>query len=197
MKAMTMKTMLKSLLATIAIGLTAGSSLADDPPKDLNKAVPTLMQELAKYQDAEAVIKKNLENFDTLDFDVYTNQKWDRLHESHANDIVVHYPNGSTTKGLDAHIAALKPMFVVAPDTRINSHPVRFGSGEWTGVIGVLEGTFTKPMPLGNDKGAEPTGKAFRLLMATIGRWNKDCVMVEEYLFWDNLDFMKQIGLAK
>jgi len=26
--------------------------------------------------------------FDILDFDVFSNQKWDRLHESHADDIV-------------------------------------------------------------------------------------------------------------
>ena len=32
--------------------------------------------------------------------------------------------------------------------------------------------------------------------MATVGHW-KDGVMDEEYLFWDNGEFMKQIGLAK
>jgi hypothetical protein len=31
--------------------------------------------------------------------------------------------------------------------------------------------------------------------MCTIGRW-KQGVMEEEYLFWDNDAFMKQIGLA-
>jgi len=30
--------------------------------------------------------------------------------------------------------------------------------------------------------------------MATIGQW-KDGVMVEEWLFWDNQAFMKQVGL--
>lgn len=32
--------------------------------------------------------------------------------------------------------------------------------------------------------------------MATIGHWTKAGVMDEEYLFWDNQDFMKQIGLG-
>jgi hypothetical protein len=31
--------------------------------------------------------------------------------------------------------------------------------------------------------------------MATVGHW-KDGVMDEEYLFWDNQTYMKQIGLA-
>jgi len=86
-------------------------------------------------------------------------------------------------------------MFVYAPDTGINEHPVKIASGEWTSVIGVMEGTFTKPMPMGDDKSIPPTGKAFKLVMCTVGHW-KDGVMDEEYLFWDNQTFMKQIGVA-
>jgi hypothetical protein len=33
--------------------------------------------------------------------------------------------------------------------------------------------------------------------MATVGHWGADGKMTEEYLFWDNQSFMKQIGLAK
>jgi hypothetical protein len=89
----------------------------------------------------------------------------------------------------------LKAMFVYAPDTRIKQHPVKFGSGEWTCVIGVMEGTFTKPMPAGNGKTIPPTGKSFKLPMCTVGRWNDDGVMTEEYLFWDNATYMKQLGV--
>ncbi len=86
-------------------------------------------------------------------------------------------------------------MFVYAPDTRIQVHPVKIASGEWTSVIGVIEGTFTEPMPLPDGSSIPPTGKSFKLIMCTVGHW-KDGVMDEEYLFWDNLEFMKQIGLA-
>ncbi len=89
----------------------------------------------------------------------------------------------------------LKPMFVFAPDTKIKTHPVRFGSGEWTAVIGEMEGTFSQPMPVGEGKTIPPTNKKFKLAMVTIGRWNGD-KMTEEYLFWDNQAFMKQIGVA-
>ena len=58
-----------------------------------------------------------------------------------------------------------------------------------------MEGTFTKPMPIGDGKTLTPTGKPFKLWMATVGHW-KDGVMDEEYLFWDNQTYMKQIGLA-
>lgn len=158
--------------------------------------VPALLAELAKYQTDEKRIAQNLQTFDNLDFDVFTNQKWDRLHESHAKDIVVHWPDGHSTQGIDVHIADLTAMFVYAPDTRILTHPVKFGQGEWTGVIGVMEGTFTKPMPIGEGKFIQPTGKAFKLTMATIGHW-KGSVMDAEYLFWDNATYMKQLGLGQ
>ncbi|PIO97393.1 ester cyclase [Pleomorphomonas carboxyditropha] len=181
--------------AVSALSIVAGASAA--AAADAGKPVPALLEELSRYQQDEATVARNLDTFDTLDFDVYTHQKWDRLGESHARDILVHYPDGTTTKGLHDHIEALKPMFVFAPDTRIEQHPVKFGKGEWTGVIGLLEGTFTKPMPIGGGKTIPPTGKPFKLSMATIGHWTGDGVMDEEYLFWDNQDFMKQIGLGQ
>ena len=144
----------------------------------------------------EQSVKAHIATFDTLDFDVFTHQKWDRLHESHSQDIVVHWPDGHQTRGIDKHIEDLKAMFVYAPDTRIEVHPVKFGSGEWTSVIGVMEGTFTQPMPTPDGKTIPPTGKPFKLEMCTVGHW-KGGVMDEEYLFWDNLTFMKQIGLAQ
>lgn len=157
--------------------------------------VPALLAELARYQAAEKAVARHIRTFDTLDFVVFTGQHWGRLHESHAQDIVVHWPDGRTTRGIEPHIEDLKAMFVYAPDTRIQTHPVKFGQGEWTAVIGVLEGTFTQPMPIGNGQFIPPTGKAFNLTMATVGHWNGE-TMDEEFLFWDNATFMKQIGLA-
>jgi len=151
--------------------------------------------ELAAYKTEEALERANLANFDDLDFNVFTGQKWDELSKSHAQDIIVHWPDGHTTTGIDVHIADLKTMFVYAPDTRIKEHPIKIAQGEWTAVMGTMEGTFTLPMPLGDGSMIEPTNKSFKLPMTTIGRW-KDGVMVEEYLFWDNQTYMKQLGLG-
>ena len=186
-----------TLIAAVCGVIASTSTYAAPAKKAMRSPVPSLMIELTKYQDAEKTVNYHLDTFDTLDFDVYTNQKWDRLHESHSKDILVHYPDGHTSKGLSAHIEELKPMFVFAPDTNIKTHPVKFGSGEWTGVIGVIEGTFSQPMPIGAGKSIPATGKRFKLSMSTIGHWTKAGVMDEEYLFWDNQDFMKQIGLGQ
>lgn len=43
----------------------------------------------------------------------------------------------------------------------------------------------------------EPTGKSYKMNMATIGHWTEDGVMDEEYLFWDNANFYAQIGLGE
>jgi len=142
----------------------------------------------------EDSVAQHLKTFDELDFDVYSNQKFDRLHESHAQNIKVFWPDGHITEGLEAHIADMKKMFVFAPDARIKEHPIRIGTGNHTAVTGVYEGTFTKPMPIGNGKFIQPTGKAFKFPMCTVGVWENG-VMVEEHLFWDNETFSKQIGL--
>ena len=158
--------------------------------------IQAMKTELKQIAGEKALIDGHLVAFDTLDFTVFSNQQWTRLHESHSQDIKVYWPDGHMTQGIDVHIQDLKAMFVYAPDTRVKEHPIRFGSGKYTAVTGVFEGTFTKPMPIGNGKFIQPTGKAFKMPMATIGIWENG-VMVEEHLFWDNQTYMTQIGLAK
>lgn len=137
-----------------------------------------------------------LATFDTLDYDVFSNQKWDRLSESHANDIVVTWPDGRETTGIAQHIEDLKAMFVFAPNTSIKEHPFRVCSGDYTAVMGIMTGTFSQPMPTPDGKTIPPTGKSFRLAMATLGHW-QGSTMVHEWLFWDNHEFMRQIGLVQ
>ena len=163
----------------------------------LQAKIDSLQNELKVFTDDKALAEARLLRFDSLDYDFYSNQDWKHFNISHADNIKVYYPDGATTEGLyPQHIDMLTPMFVFAPDTKIKTHPVRFGSGDWTTVIGEMEGTFSKPMPVGNGKTIPPTNKKFKLSMATIGHW-KDGKMVEEYLFWDNQSFMKQVGLAQ
>jgi hypothetical protein len=158
--------------------------------------IDSLRNQIKELTAGNEMIAKNLVTFDTLDYTVFTNQQWTRLHESHSKDIKVNWPDGHFTTGIERHIADLKAMFVYAPNTSIKQHPVRFGSNNMTCVIGVMTGTFTAPMPIGNRKFIKPTGKSFSLPMCTVGIW-KDGVMIEEYLFWDNQSYMNQIGLGK
>lgn len=150
---------------------------------------------LDQLEANERMAKANLATFDTLDYTVFTNQQWERLHESHSKDVIVHWPDGHTTQGIEKHIEDLKAMFVYAPDTRIKVHTVKIGTGEWTSVIGVMEGTFVKPMPKPGGGSIPPTNQPFKITMCTVAHW-KNGVMDEEYLFWDNYTFLQQIGLG-
>ena len=42
----------------------------------------------------------------------------------------------------------------------------------------------------------QPTGKPVSLKIATIARWENGRI-AEEYLFWDNADWNRQIGLGQ
>lgn len=185
------------LIALTAATLTNCAGGGSEYSPEMQAKIDSMTTVLAAMSAGEATLEKNLTTFDTLDFEIFSNQQWVRFHESHHQDIKVNWPDGHFTTGLDIHIEDLKAMFVYAPDTRIKQHPIRFGdkTGEWTCVTGVFEGTFTAPMPIGDGKFIQPTGKAFKLPMCTVGHW-KDGVMIEESLFWDNQTFMNQIGLG-
>jgi hypothetical protein len=151
---------------------------------------------LAEYENQARLVTAHLETFDDLDYNVFSNGKWRELQRSHAPDVTVHWPDGHVTHGIEKHIEDLKAMFVWAPDTRIKLHPVKLGQQDWTAVVGIMEGTFSQPMPMADGTVTLPTGKAYKTQMATIGRWKKG-VMEEEYLFWDNAELRRQIGVAK
>lgn len=182
-----------ALLAALLTVVTGCTSRTDEMPAN---STPTSSTEATEQARIKAEQARNLANFDDLDFNVYSNQKWDELSKSHAPDIIVHWPDGRTTTGIEPHITDLKQQFVFAPDTKIKTHPIKIAQDNYTAVTGVMEGTFSQPMPMPDGKSIPPTNKPFKLDMVTIGRWENG-VMKEEWLFWDNQSFMQQIGLAK
>ena len=183
-----MKNLFKAV-ATVVIMMVAGILQAQAQTK---QEIAKMQAELKQLTVADQLVQQRLKKFDTLDFTVFSNQQWIRFHETHSQNIKVYWPDGHVTVGLTKHIEDMKALFVYAPDTRIKQHPIRFGSGNFTAVTGVFQGTFTKPMPIGGGKFIQPTGKKFSIPMATIGVW-KDGLMTEEHLFWDNKTYMDQI----
>jgi hypothetical protein len=105
--------------------------------------------------------RPQLKTFDELDFDVFSHADWARLGESHAKNIRVHWPDGHFTDGIDRHIADLSALFVWAPDTRIETHPIRISKNEMTAVTGVMLGTFSRPMPDGKGGFIPPNFKKY------------------------------------
>ena len=79
---MTIRMSITSAVAAVllaATGLSVAQTLAENPttpPPKPERQAPK--------------VEKNLKVFDTLDFDVFSNQKWERLHESHAKDCLLY-----------------------------------------------------------------------------------------------------------
>jgi SnoaL-like polyketide cyclase len=194
----TIKNTIIAILALVIIVM--GVSIAtkantETKPTANTSETASLKNQLLEITKTNEMINKNLATFDELDYTVFSNSQWERLHESHSKDVKVHWPDGHMTTGIETHISDLKKLFVFAPDTRIKEHPIKIGQGNITAVMGYMEGTFTKPMPIGDGKFIEPTGKSFRLPMATIGLWGSEGNMTEEFLFWDNQTYNTQLGL--
>lgn len=179
-----------------ALALAAVSSGTELAYGSASAAGQTGAQQAGYPAHLSAEERRHLRIFDELDFEIFTRQEWDRLGESHARNIRVHWPDGHFTDGIDKHIADLAALFVWGPDTQIQVHPFRLANDQLTAVTGVMQGTFTKPMPDGKGGFIKPTGKAYALPMVTVGIWNRHNTMDEEYLFWDNQSFYAQIGLG-
>jgi hypothetical protein len=179
--------------------VTSGDSLAEAAqqyPGLLPDPATTPVPNPPYPQNLTRTERRHLETFDELDFEIFTHADWARLGESHAKNVRVHWPDGHYTDGIEQHVKDLAALFVWAPDTRILSHPLRVAKGELTAVTGVMQGTFTRPMPDGNGGFIQPTGKKYAINMATVGIWNRRGTMDEEFLFWDNQTFYGQIGIG-
>ena len=109
-------------------------------------------------------VRSNLDGMDTLDFQGWNNADWNgEFSDHHTEDVFVDFHGMPATTGLDAHIQAMKDYVATAGGTppHIASHPIKFGSGEWTCVVGEF------------DDGSR---------MVTVARW-KDGKISEEYIW--------------
>lgn len=168
---------MKIVSLTILASLLVVTSVAAEPTKSENEQV-----------------QANLKRFDQLDFDAYSHRKDMKLFEKiHCADVKVVFPDGRVTHGIKDHVADIHNiLFNGTPDSRITSHPISFGSGDWTVATGVLEATFSKPMKLPDGQTVPATGNKVKISMATIAKWKNGCIS-EEHLFWDNAEYTKQL----
>ena len=92
------------ILACSSVVALLGCSGQRGPSPQMVAKIDSMKAELAKYTGDKATMENYLAKFDTLDFVVFSNQQWVRLHESHSADVVVTWPDGHKTNGLERHI---------------------------------------------------------------------------------------------
>lgn len=164
-----------------------------------NAALQAKIDELQAQVDAHTAereqTEKHMETFDELDLVAFNNRDMDLIRRIHAEDVKVYNPDGTITEPMDPHAEELQFLFDTF-DFKVAEHIVGFGFGEWTAGISVSTGNWVKPITTPDGTVLEPTGKSVSLKIATIARWENGRI-AEEYLFWDNADWNRKIGLGQ
>lgn len=166
-----------------------------DGVSELKLQIEALQQKIDQYERDQKIVQTNLALFDELDLVAFNNKDMERIAEIHMPDVKVINRDGTLTEPFDPdHKDEILFLFETFPDFSINSHPIGFGQGNWTAGLSVSTGTFLNPMELPDGTIIEPTGKSFEVTIVTLAYW-EDGRIVEEYLMWDNEDWMRQIGI--
>jgi len=112
----------------------------------------------------DKTVARNLQSMDELDFAGWNGADWEGVFTRyHTDDVIVDVHGQAPTHGIGEHIQAMKA-FVESTGgapVQVKSHPVRFGSGDWTCVVGELE------------NGSR---------MVTVAKW-RDGAIAEEYIW--------------
>jgi hypothetical protein len=113
---------------------------------------------------ADDVVVRNLQSMDEVDFTGWNQADWQGVFARyHTDDVLVDVHGQPKTHGIKDHIDAMKA-FVETTGGRpaqVKSHPISFGSGEWTCVVGEFE------------DGSR---------MVTVAKWH-DGAIAEEYIW--------------
>jgi hypothetical protein len=111
---------------------------------------------------ADDVVTRNLNSMDDLDFRAWNGADWrGRFAHYHTDDVLVDVHGQPPTRGAEEHIEAMKAMVGNGTPPQITSHPIRFGTGDWTCVVGEFE------------NGSR---------MVTVAKW-RDGAIAEEYIW--------------
>ena len=113
---------------------------------------------------ADETVMRNLRGMDELDFAGWNKADWEGVFtRHHTADVLVEVHGQASTHGIREHIAAMKAFVASTGGSpiQVKSHPIGFGSGDWTCVVGQLEN--------GNR-------------MVTLAKW-RDGAIVEEHIW--------------
>ena len=113
---------------------------------------------------ADETVTENLQRMDDLDFTGWNTADWHgKFAHYHSDDVLVLVNGLPPTNGIREHIDQMKESVDASGGApmQIVDHPISFGSGEWTCVVGEIEGG----------------GR-----MVTVARW-RDGAITEEHIW--------------
>lgn len=122
------------------------------------------------------------------------NRNWDALSNLIDDNIKMVGTTGQEIVGKKIFLEGSKQMHIMAPDTKIISTDIQFGSGDWVAVIETMQGTFTKPGKSMTGLIIQPTNKKFKMQSCSLLKWQNGKI-IEFRPFWDQKTFADQIGV--
>jgi ketosteroid isomerase-like protein len=129
--------------------------------------------------------------------DAWNSRDWDTFASRHAEDTAVYWPGqADPTRGVRNHRQESMKFFKTF-ENHIDNRPykVPLADGDWTCSIARWTGKMIGPMKVLDGRETPATNKSFELSFCTVARWN-DGQIVEENLFYYELDLLRQIGLS-
>jgi outer membrane murein-binding lipoprotein Lpp len=195
---MPQNSMLKIQFASVIFMILCVSGCANKSTDEVGKLqakIDELQAQVDAHEAERTATAKHLAIFDELDLVAFNNRDMKRIKQIHADNVKVYNPDGTITEPMSPHAEELQFLFDTF-DFKVAEHIVGFGFGEWTAGISISQGNWVKPITLPDGTVLQPSGKPVSLKIATIARW-EDNRIAEEYLFWDNADWNRQIGLGQ
>jgi outer membrane murein-binding lipoprotein Lpp len=183
------------IVIVILLACVVASCSNNNQVSELQANIDELQAQVDAYKAERAETAKNLKTFDDLDLVAFNNRDMKHIRQIHAENVKVYNPDGTITEPMDPHAEELQFLFDTF-DFKVADHIVGFGYGEWTAGISISKGKWVKPITMPDGTVLQPTGKPVSVKIATIARW-KNGRIAEEYLFWDNADWNRQIGLGQ
>ncbi len=138
-------------------------------------------------------------------FEAINERDWDHLWGLHVDNIIMSVPDlPDPLKGREAVQGRLQAWAEALPD--LSWKRLRgFGQGDWVCMELLITGTHKGPLRLGlgqapltkhGDKAVPPTGSRIELRGCVVYKVERGEIS-ESHVYYDQLDFMKQLGLVR
>jgi len=141
-------------------------------------------------------VKKNLKLMEAVD-NAWNNKDWDLLSSFYDENVEVYWPDRmDALRGKNEYAKAVQMFVKGFPDIHIENKPYRicFGQDDWTCTVAIMNGTNKASMMRPDGTQISPTNKTYRTYFCRMVRWDHSQI-VEEWIFYDMANMMKQLGL--
>jgi hypothetical protein len=132
----------------------------------LEATIERLQRRIDKLKQRQKRVRENVALAEKLDFEALNKRDWDLFRSLHTEDVKVTM-GSMVDRGVDAHLQTMQGL-LGSTDSRIASHDVAFGGGEWTCCVATASDS--------------TNGDGRRSAVCSVARWRNGRI-AEEYRF--------------